>query len=351
MRPLIVETFPPMQPVTAEAAITSGSLQPFLDAFNHCKSGSIWKSSMQLFSRDRLLECLHLANDLAYGTYKVSKYKEFTISERGKLRHIKAPAIRDRVLCHALCHKVLLPRILPHLIYDNSASVKGKGVSFARKRLLAHLRKYYARQHTNVGYILQTDFSSFFDSIPHDLLFETLKQYVPEPEIQAVIRTIIDSYNDTGVGLGIGSELSQVAGIVYPHPIDTYCKTVRQCKYYARYMDDIYIIHHDKAFLQDVYHNMERIAHSLRLTFNPRKCHISRLDKGFSHLKGNYRLTATGKVIYSPCRKTITRERRRLKRMPEEARHDAYKIWRGNTLTQFPQYVVRSFDILYGGIQ
>lgn len=348
------ETPLPMSSVMAARAITSGDISIYLEAFEACKSGSMWKSSVQLFNRDKLIECTKLANEVASGCYKVSKYKEFNICERGKLRHIKAPAIRDRVLCHALCHNVLLPRILPHLIYDNSASVKGKGISFARKRILAHLHRYYARYHTNVGYILQTDFSSFFDSVPHNRLFETFKQYVPEPEILSLIRTILNSYTPTGIGLGIGSELSQVAGIMYPHPVDSYCKTVRQCKYYARYMDDIYVIHPDKDFLHDVFSGMQAEAHKLGLKFNPKKCHISRIDKGFTYLKGIYHLNSTGHVSYFPHRKTLTRERRRLRRMPKDALPDAYRAWRGNALTQFPHMpylTIQNFDHLYGGIQ
>jgi RNA-directed DNA polymerase len=145
-----------------------------------------------------------------------------------------------------------------------------------------------------------------------------------------------------------------VAGLLYPSPVDTYCKTICRCKYYGRYMDDIYIIHPDKAFLQAVFKGMQETAAALRLTFNPRKCRIARIDKGFTYLKGNYRLTETGKVLCSPHRKTLTRERHRLKRMPKEALPEAYRAWRGNILRQFPTMpfqTLQNFDRLYGGIQ
>lgn len=165
---------------------------------------------------------------------------------------------------------------------------------------------------------------------------------------------MLTSYDTSGVGVGLGSELSQVAGLIYPHPVDTYCKTVRQCRFYARYMDDIYVIHQDKHFLHDVFRGMQEEAEKLRLSFNPAKCHISRIDKGFTFLKGVYRLTDTGKVLCFPHRKSLTRERRRLKRMPVSALPDAYNIWRGNILTQFPHVpyqTIQNFDHLYGGIQ
>ena len=119
-------------------------------------------------------------------------------------------------------------------------------------------------------------------------------------------------------------------------------------------MDDIYVIHPDKDFLHDVFSGMQAEAHKLGLKFNPKKCHISRIDKGFTYLKGIYHLNSTGHVSYFPHRKTLTRERRRLRRMPKDALPDAYRAWRGNTLTQFPHMpylTIQNFDHLYGGIQ
>lgn len=332
--------------------------QTYLNAFKYCRKESIWKASVQLFERDRLKECINLANEVKAGTYKTHRYLEFDIYERGKPRHIKAPAIRDRVFCHALCNQILMPRILPTLIYDNSAAIKNRGVSFARKRVLTHLHRYYTEHKTNEGYILQTDFSSFFNSIDHELLYQAFCKFAPEPEIRKIIKDVIDTF-DTNTGIGIGSELSQVAGIMYPAPIDNYCKIVARCRYYARYMDDIYIIHQSKDFLQNLFIKMQEIAETLKLKFNPRKCHISKINTGFCYLKGTYKLTKTGKVLYSPCRISLVRERRKLKRMHHLFKSGAlslndvktcYKSWRGNLIRQYPQMskkTLANFDNLY----
>ena len=40
-----------------------------------------------------------------------------------------------------------------------------------------------------------------------------------------------------------------------------------------------------------------------------------KLEKGFSFLKMRYLITDTGKIIVIPCRKTITRERQKLKKL------------------------------------
>ena len=64
-----------------------------------------------------------------------------------------------------------------YLIYDNSASIKGKGIDFARKRLLVHLRKYYHQHGSNDGYILLIDFSKYYDNIQHEKLIEQFEKY------------------------------------------------------------------------------------------------------------------------------------------------------------------------------
>lgn len=49
---------------------------------------------------------------------------------------------------------------LKNYIYDNCASIKGRGISQQRKRFEIHLHKYY-QLYGNDGYILFGDFSKF----------------------------------------------------------------------------------------------------------------------------------------------------------------------------------------------
>lgn len=329
--------------------------QTYINAFKHCRKESIWKASTQKFEENLLVECCELAHAIRTHTYTPEPYLEFDICERGKPRHIKAPSIRDRVFMHALCQDILNPRIVPKLIYDNSAAIKGRGISFARKRTLAHLHRYYRKYGSNQGYVLQTDFSSFFDSIGHELLYWYFCKYVTEPEIRQLIRMVIDGF-EHNVGIGIGSELSQVAGILFPSLIDHYCTTVCGCGFYARYMDDIYVMHPSLDYLKQVFAGMKLTASNLQLSFNPRKCRFSKLCCHFSYLKGQYTLSETGKVFYSPGRTALRRERRKLKhqlrrhmngKLPLADIKVSYKSWRGNIIRQYPHMsskTLQSFD-------
>lgn len=86
-----------------------------------------------------------MQRDLANMEYEFLPTINFTLHERGKLRRITGEQVQDRIVKHALCDEVLNPLIEPHLIYDNGASIVGKGIDFTRRRLLTHLRKYYAQ--------------------------------------------------------------------------------------------------------------------------------------------------------------------------------------------------------------
>lgn len=326
------------------------------DSFKKCKKGVDWKSSMRMYEANLLKNLNDLRKSLVDGTYRIKTFSEFDINERGKTRHIKSPTIRDRILQRALCDYILEPSLCPYLIYDNGASIKGKGVEFTRNRLDEHLRNYYSK-HGNQGYILVGDFSKFFDSISHDKLIQSLRLYIKDEKVMLLLEHIINSFNPEGKrGLGIGSQISQICGVYYPTPIDNYCKIVKQCKYYARHMDDFYIIHNDKDFLNELLSDIYDIADELELNLNKKKTHIYKIDKGFSFLKQFIFVTNTGEIVHKPCKSNIVRERRKLKsfkkkydnsEMKLEDILSCYRSWRGSMKRYNCYYAIKNMDELF----
>lgn len=315
-----------------------------IEAFCNASSGSIWKSSVQKYEINLLKNIRNTQLALRDGSYRQGGFYEFNLNERGHNRHIKALGITDRVVQRSLCDYVLMPELVKYLIYDNGASQENKGVDFCRRRLETHLHKYF-RHHGNEGYFLHIDFRKFFDNIRHDKLIEMFKEKLGDDKIISLIEEMVNSFRvdisysgkdlidevfnsleyakipdklKTGKrymakSLGIGSQVSQVAGIFYPTKMDNYCKIVRGCKFYGRYMDDIYIIHHDKEFLVDVLGGVREQAASIGLFINEHKTQLHKIKHGFSFLKIKYFLTDTGKIIKRPSRDNITRQRRKMK--------------------------------------
>ena len=295
---------------------------------------------------------IELQKELRSGTYKISKTTGFELRERGKLRHIEAPAIRDRIAQKVLCQYILVPQLTRPLIYDNYASLKNRGTSFARKRIVALIQKYI-REHGTEGYILQIDIKQYFGSIDHDILKELVHKRIHEtPEIMNLIDHVIDASVDKG--LNLGSEAPQIFAIYYLSPVDTYVKTVRGVKYYGRYMDDIFVISDSKEELKSILEDI-----NLKLEINEKKTHITTLKHGFTFMQIKYNVIAeTGKIIKRPTRSKIVRERRRLKKykilydkgvVNELHIRNAYKSWRNGVTKDCNacKRTIKSMDRLY----
>lgn len=361
------------------------------ESFLRAKQGSDWKPQVQRFEMNYLFELAELQKELESDSYAFQPSTEFTLHERGKVRRITGEQIKDRVSKHALCDEILTPSVRKYLIYDNSASIKGKGIDFARKRLLAHLRKYYHQHGSNDGYILLIDFSKYYDNIQHEKLMEQFEKYIHDEKALSFLRAVIDrskvdvsymtdeeyagcmdrvfnslEYQDgdkrllTGEKfmckhLNIGDQVAQVAGIIYPIPIDNYVKIVKGVKFYGRYMDDSYAIHESKEFLEELLQGIIAVAKELGITVNIRKTRICKLSSLWRFLQVQYSLTDTGRVIQKINPKRLTNMRRKMKKLvhilTEKEFDDWYGSWFRNHYRIMSRLQRENMDTLYNQLK
>ena len=99
-----------------------------------CCNGVRWKNSTQRFEMHLFSGTARRRRLLLERKWIPGAYVHFTISERGKTRPIDAPRIQDRQVHKVYTKKVLLPLYRPEMIYNNGASLEGKGFEFSKSK-------------------------------------------------------------------------------------------------------------------------------------------------------------------------------------------------------------------------
>ena len=154
----------------------------------------------------------------------------------------------------------------------------------------------------------------------------------------------------------IGDQVSQNVGVFYPTTIDNYVTIVRGFRRYGRYMDDMYMIHEDRAYLEETIENVCRIAKENGLFINENKTHIERLSGKYTFLKMKYSLSDSGKVVKRISPQAVVREKRRLKAYHRLLDRDAisyyaieqaYKSWMGRYAKVMSKDQRKSMQKLY----
>lgn len=362
------------------------------DALRASLKGSAWKREPLKTEHYWLEELSALKHELETRTYHTSQCSEFILNERGKTRYIHGNRMRDRIVRHALCDNVLIPCLHPYLIYNNGASQKGKGVSFAREMLEKDLHSYYLKHGSNDGYIGLVDLSRFYDNIRHDKIKEFVYPRIPEEyhwlmdEILSSMEIDVSYMSDeeyatcldtkfnsieyydvttrsmrTGKkmmkkSVNIGDQVSQDIGVFYPHRIDNYVKIVRGVKAYGRYMDDIYFITETREEATSIITGIKDRAGEIGLYVNDKKTHIAKLSDTFKYLQIKYYLTDTGKVVKRINPESVARERRRLKAYKRildkgiityDTVEQAYKSWMGAYTRIMSKQQTKNMKTLY----
>ena len=299
-------------------------------SYRKCRRNVAWKASVQRYIVNAPLLVYRTRKKLLTKRFKSKGFFEFDIMERGKRRHIKSVIIAERVVQRCLCDHALVPMLSRRFIYDNGASLKDKGYHFTMDRLTEHLHEYY-RQYGGTGYILTYDFHGFFDHILHALCISANHREFTDADMLWITDYFVLCFGG-GMGLGLGSQVSQTYALEAANPLDHYVKESLRIKQCARYMDDGYLIHPDKDYLHNCLAGIMAVTDSLGIEINQKKTRITKLSHGFVFMKARYSLTDTGKVVKRIYKHSVTAERRKLKkftddRMPYEDIRASFCSW------------------------
>lgn len=341
-------------------------------------SGQLNSPAALKYSVNKVGRIADLSERLKRREWSVGHYRPFKVYEP-KEREVLAIDFEGKVVMHSLCDNALYPAITRRLIRDNYAVQIGRGTHDGLDRLAKALRHYYfsrkakdlksrrergdplpSRAEWNYadGWVLKGDFSKYFYGLRHDfckkVCADALKAFDEESSDYAIwlINTIIDSTPDPGIP--IGNQTSQIIALAYLDWFDHWIKDDLGLVY-GRYMDDFFIIHEDKAYLQKLLKEIRERVGEIGLTLN-NKTQVFPLRNGIDFLGFHTYLTESGKVVRKLRAKSIDNLRRKLKvfkRLYDDGRIDldtinqSYMSWRGHANHGNCYHVMRRMDELF----
>lgn len=305
-------------------------------AYKKAKSGKRFNSNTARFQIMALDGIITLQKQLREQTYTMGKYNEFEIYEP-KRRLIKSCSFKDKLVQHCFCDNILLPRLKDVFILDNCAGQIGKGTHFGMDRLKEHMMSHY-QEYGLDGWILKCDIKKFFYSIDHENLKEIVDKYFPDEYTKWLNRVYIDSTDNPG--LPLGNQVAQVHALLMLHEMDVSVVNDMGINRYGRYMDDFYLIHHNKEYLKECFAKLQEILNELKLEFNS-KTQLVPFHKGIRYLGFHHYVTSDGKYIRKLTGENKRKIKRKLKRwsiavkdgkMSEDKFIEKYSAWKNHAM-------------------
>lgn len=283
-----------------------------LSSAYYVENGKKGQHTTAEFHTDIFSKSYDICKQLMENTYKIKKLYSFIIYEPKK-RNITANQFEDKIIHRVACTKILEPIISPKLIYDNYASQPGKGSKLALNRLSHFMRSYAATEcnWNNDGWIFSGDIHHYFYEIDREICMNQIKKLPIDDQCIELIRKqvyAIGEYDGSDKGICIGFQTSQWLAVYYLNSLDHFIKEKLHIKYYGRYMDNFYIIHKDKNYLQYCIKEIRKfIEDNLNLKLNP-KSNIHPFSQGLVYLGFHFTYNnKTHDVDISLLKKNINR--------------------------------------------
>ena len=240
------------------------------------------EETIEKFARNLESNLTNLKESVASNTYKPHPLKQaFIPKNQGKMRELKIPTVRDRIVQQALIN-VLVPLIEPTFSDCSFAYRPNLSIVKAVKKIAYWRDRGYS-------WILDADIVKYFDNIDHQILLAELRQYIDHPGILYLIKSWIASEIITSSGLEVPSKGIPQGAVVSPLLANIYldrfdraiCNSDLKL---VRYADDFLVLGKSRDRILQAYTTVVKLLHSLNLTIHTNKTQITSFDRGFRFL-------------------------------------------------------------------
>jgi Reverse transcriptase (RNA-dependent DNA polymerase) len=331
---------PPMKTLQSGSYQRLASQEALWWAWRDCRRGKRRNPTIARFEIDCDRHLLALQRELLDYRYRPSPWRLHSIHDP-KTRLIAAPAVRDRVLHHALLHEIG-PLFERRYVEQSFAAGHHRGPHRAVLYFLRCQRRHVWRLHL--------DIRAYFLSISHSRLLALFAQRIVDDDTLELLRLVISSGDQVygsplaattlgercplaGQGLPLGSWFSQWCGNFFLDSLDHFVKRTLKIPGYQRYMDDFVLFADDKTQLLEACTAIAVWLHEARaLGLNPK--HLAIEPTHIPAVFLGYRVSRAG---ISPSRKLRRHLRSRLRvaaSRGEEALFRTLQSYRG--LPLFP---------------
>lgn len=290
------------------------TIEELYEAYFDCRKNKRKSWNALAFELDYETNLRTLLEEINDGTYTIGRSLAFVVT-RPKLREVFAADFRDRIVHHLVIRKIE-PLMESVFIEDSYNCRKGKGTLHGVKCLAVKMRKI-TDGYTRDAYVAKFDCAGFFMSIHKPTLCNMVTAFLEEnyraTDKEIIIRLarqiILHNPQDNchkrsserlwdalpknkslftvgkDYGLPIGNLSSQIFANFYLLSFDR-MMSERFMGMYGRYVDDFYVLAHDKKIILDAIPDMKVALSKLHVTLHPDKFYIQHYSKGVSFTGG-----------------------------------------------------------------
>lgn len=193
-----------------------------------------------LKNRDKIIA--QLQSEISGGTFKISGYREYEVTDGPKVRRVQSVNLYERIGCNAIMH-VVEKHVFVKYIRTTGASIKNRGMH----DLKAYIQRDMELDPDGTRYCYKFDIRKFYESIDQEVMMQTLRRMFKDKVLLTIFERFVKMMQH---GLSIGLRSSQGFGnMLLSLCLDHYLKDECGVRHYYRYCDDGLVMAGDKRTL------------------------------------------------------------------------------------------------------